>query len=505
MPAIITNKFRINNAEQFLESFSEETGILAGNAPSVFLGERYYLGLGRPQAFATQTRGDSRTENQGTDSAPITPSDSVVEEFNTFDDLLAVKKIQPSDVSYVIPRRNWIANTVYDYYRHDYGNRIANLTGSGTTIQTSNSGATTLFDTNFYVLNSERNVYKCIDNNNNAPSTSEPVGTDTTIVTRPDNYKWKYMYSLSALQQSNFLSTDFMAVATNSTVSSAAINGAINNVKIKSVGSGGTNGTFTNIPIRGDGTGGLISVTVAGGVITSLIVSNEGTGYTIAYIRNEDIVTAGSTGLIDAELDCIIEPKGGHGFNAVSELGGFFVMLNVSLEGTELANTGDFTTENDFRRIILIRNPFSGNVIATASTLRATKAIRFAASPTPGTFTVDEEINQATTGAVGKVVEYDSTNRILHYIQTRFNDEGISSLGNRTAFSGANVITGQTSGATGTPSAVASETADQITFTSGYKDTELDRHKGDVLYIENRAPIARAADQTENIKLVIEF
>ena len=39
----------------------------------------------------------------------------------------------------------------------------------------------------------------------------------------------------------------------------------------------------------------------------------------------------------------------------------------------------------------------------------------------------------------------------------------------------------------------------------GYKDTELDRHKGDVLYIENRAPITRAADQTENIKLVIEF
>ena len=67
------------------------------------------------------------------------------------------------------------------------------------------------------------------------------------------------------------------------------------------------------------------------------------------------------------------------------------------------------------------------------------------------------------------------------------------------------VITGATSGATGTPSATASETADQITFTSGYKDTELDRHKGDVLYIENRAPITRASDQTENIKLVIEF
>ena len=489
MPAIITNKFRINNAEQFSESFSEASP------------EIYYLGIGRPQAFATQTRGDLRTENQGTDSATITPTDSVIEEFNTFDDLLAVKKITTSDTSFVIPRRNWTASTVYDYYRHDYGNRITDTT----TTQTANSGATTLFDSTFYVLTTAKNVYKCLDNNSNAVSTEEPTGTSTSILTTVDGYKWKYMYTLSASQQANFLSTDFMAVATNSTVSSAAVDGAISNVKIKSAGSGGTNGTFTNIPIRGDGSSGTISVTVSGSIITSLTITNAGTGYTIAYIRNADIVSAGATGLTGAEIDVIISPKGGHGFNAVSELGGFFVMLNVSLEGTESSNTGDFTTANDFRRIVLIKNPFSGGSAASASTLRGTKAVRFAASPAPGTFVADEEINQATTGAVGKVVEWDATNRILHYIQTRFNDEGLSSLGNRTAFSGANVITGQTSAATGTPSATASETADQITFTSGYKDTELDRHKGDVLYIENRAPITRASDQTENIKLVIEF
>ena len=489
MPAIITNKFRINNAEQFSESFSEAS-------PEV-----YYLGIGRPQAFATQTRGDLRTENQGTDSAAITPADSVIEEFNTFDDLLAVKKITTSDTSFVIPRRNWTTTTVYDYYRHDYGNRI---TGT-TTTQTANSGATTLFDATFYVLTTARNVYKCLDNNGNAASTTEPTGTSTSILTTADGYKWKYMYSLSATQQANFLSTDFMAVATDATISSAAVDGAISTVKIKSGGTGGTNGTFTSIPIRGDGTGGVISATVSGGVVTAVTVTTAGTGYTIAYVRNADIVSAGATSLSGAEIDVIIPPKGGHGFNAVSELGGFFVMLNVSLEGTESASTGDFTAENDFRRIVLIRNAFSGGTAASATTLRGTKAVRFAASPTPGTFTVDEKITQATTGAVGKVVEYDSTNRILHYIQTRFNDEGLSSLGNRTAFSGANVITGATSAATGTPSAVASETADQITFTSGYKDTELDRHKGDVLYIENRAPITRASDQTENIKLVIEF
>ena len=69
MPAIVTNKFRIHNAEQFKESFSEAS-------PNV-----YYMMLGRPQAYATSTRGDSRTENEGSDAAPITPADDVVTEF----------------------------------------------------------------------------------------------------------------------------------------------------------------------------------------------------------------------------------------------------------------------------------------------------------------------------------------------------------------------------------------------------------------------------------------
>ena len=489
MPAIITNKFRIHNSEQFSESFSEAS-------PNV-----YYLAIGRPQAFATQTRGDSRTDNQGTDAAPLTPVDSIQDEFYTFDDLLAAKKIASSDVSFVIPRRNWTTSTVYDYYRHDYGNRI---TGS-TSVQTANSGATSLFDATYYVMSSTYNVYKVLDNNSNAASTIEPTGTSTAVLTTADGYKWKYMYTLSATQQSNFLSTDFMAVATNGTVSAAAVDGAVRIVKIKSAGTGGTNGTHTGIAIRGDGSSGTVSVTVAGGVITAVTVTNVGSGYTFAYIRNADIVTAGATGLTGSELDVIIEPKGGHGFDAVKELGGFYVMLNTNFDGSESANTGDFTTANDFRRIALIRDPFSGGSAASTSTLRGTKAIRFAASPTPGTFTVDEEINQATTGAVGKVVEWDATNRILHYIQTRFNDEGVDSNGNLTAFSGANVVTGQTSSATGTPSSTGSETADNITFTSGYSASEIDADKGDVIYIENRSPITRASDQTENVKLIIEF
>ena len=486
MPAIITDKFRIHNSEQFKEAFSETSG------------NTMYLGIGRPQAFATSTRADSRTNNEGSDTSPVTPADNQNAQHFPFDDMLAAKKIAASDTTFVIPRRNWTTGTTYDIYRHDYGEYA---TGTTTAIS-SNSGASTLHDATFYVLTSARNVYKCLDNNSNANSTVEPTGTDVTILETADGYRWKYMYTLSASQQANFLSTDFMAVSTNSTVSSAAVDGAINVCKIKTAGSGGTDGTHTGIAIRGDGSSGEVSVTVSSGAVTAVTVTTPGTGYTFGTISNAQIVAAGATGLTGAEIDVIIEPKGGHGFNAVEELGGFYVMLNTSLEGTESANTSDFSVANDFRKITLIRDPNSGGSAASTSTLRATKAVNV--TGVSGTFTVDEEINQATTGAVGKVVEWDSVNSILYYIQTRHTDEGIDSNGNQTAFSGTNVITGQSSGATGTPTTTTS-TINSQSFTSGYSASEIDADSGDILYIENRAPITRAADQTENIKLVIEF
>ena len=485
MPAIITDRFRIHNSEQFQEAFSESSGNVM------------YLGIGRPQAFATATRGDARTDNEGSDTAPLTPADNRNAQSFPFDDLLAAKRITASDVTFAVPRRNWATGTTYDIYRHDYGERI---TGT-TTAQTSNSGVSTLFDANFYVLTTARNVYKVLDNNGNSASTVEPTGTATTVLTTGDGYKWKYMYTLSASQQANFLSTDFMAVATDSTVSSAAVDGAIDIVKIKTPGSGGADGTHTGIAIRGDGSNGQVSVTVTGGVVTAVTVTNAGTGYTFGTISNAQIVAAGATSLTGAELDVIIPPKGGHGKNAIEELGGFFVMLNTSLEGTESGNSGDVTVANDFRKISLIRDPNASGSAATATTLRGTKAINL--SGVSGSYVVDEKITQATTGAVGKVVEWDSTNNILYYIQTRHTNDGIDSNGNLTAFSGTNVVTGA-GGATGTPT-TSTSTINNVSFTSGYSASEIDADSGDILYIENRAPITRAADQTENIKLVIEF
>ena len=495
MPAIITNKFRIHNSEQFRESFSE-------TAPNV-----YYLGIGRSQAWATLLRGDGRTDYEGSDTQPILPSDTVATEYNTFDDLLAVKRITTASVAFVIPRRNWTNGVTYDIYRHDYGEF---QTGSTTLKVVSTGNKTTLFDSHFYVLNSNFNIYKCLDNNGGGVSTIEPTGTSIATLTTGDGYKWKYMYTLTAAEQTNFLSTDFMAVTPNasagtgqSNVISAAVNGKIDVIKIKSQGFGGTDGTHTNIDIRGDGTGGKCSVVVTGGLVTAVTVTTAGTGYTFGTVSNAQLISAGATSLSGAELDVIISPPGGHGSNAKNELGAFFIMMNSNLEGTEAANSGDFVATNDFREIVLIRDPKSGGSTATGATLRATHAIKIT-NPS-GTFTADEEITQTNTGAGGKVIQWDSVNGILYYIQARHQDAGIDSNGNQVAFSGANVITGANSAVTGTPNVAQNSAVVNVEFSGGYSSPEIDHDTGDVVYVENRSPITRAADQTENVKLIIEF
>jgi len=485
MAAIITNKFRINNAEQFVESFSESAATT------------YYLFIGRAHSWATDADVQGNSINEGTDASPPTPNDDVTSEFYNYDDMIGAKLISSSDVSHVIPRRNWTTGTTYDMYEHNISSSNA-----------ANSGATNLFDSNFFVMNSSNAVYKVIENNGATASTVEPTSTSNSIFETSDGYRWKYMYSLTSAETLNFMSTDFIHVSTDSTVSAAAVDGALDTILVVAGGSSfntSSGSTISAIPIRGDGTGGIASVTISSGAITAATVTTAGSGYTFAYIRDADIIAATNAGGAGSgsNLNVIIPPKGGHGSNAVKELGGFFVMLNKSLVGVE--GTSDIGVGNDFRRIGLVRDPtnFGTSTVASATTRRQLYAIKFAS--VSGTFTADEEINQASTGAVGKVVEFDSTNLILYYYQTRFPDVGTDSNGNLTAFSGANAITGQSSSASATPDTSNSNTVNGVEFSSGYANPELAYDSGDIIYVEQRSPITRAADQTENIKLIIEF
>ena len=125
----------------------------------------------------------------------------VADEFHVYDDALAVKKIATSDISQVIPRRNWTTGTVYDYYRHDYGNRVTGTTNT----QSADSSATNLFDATFYVMSSAFNVYKCLDNNSGATSTVEATGTSTSILTTADGYGEIYVHFINVTTSKLFI------------------------------------------------------------------------------------------------------------------------------------------------------------------------------------------------------------------------------------------------------------------------------------------------------------
>ena len=207
-------------------------------------------------------------------------------------------------------------------------------------------------------------------------------------------------------------------------------------------------------------------------------------------------------------VEVMIGPKGGHGYDAVSELGGHYVMMNTTLTQAE---GDDITTANDFRRVGILVDPYNygTSTVSSSATIRQTYALKL--TSVSGTFDVDEKITQASTSAIGIVVEWDSSNNILYYQQERFGDYGTSgTTGGFVAFSGANVVTGSTSNAYGTPdasadSAVTLTGGNTVTFTDGYANPELQPDSGKIIYIENRKPISRASDQTEDIKLIVEF
>ena len=498
MSAIITEKFRQHNANQFYESFTEASA------------STYYLFLGKSTGFTASTSG-------GSDSSTPTPSDSPKEEYFSWDSMLGAKLISSSDIVYAIPRRNWANSTVYDMYRHDYS-----------ASNTSTSGSSNLYDSTFYFVTSDYRVYKVLDNNGGvAYSGSEPT-SESTAPFAIGGYVIKYMYSTSASDFGKYATTDFISVATNSTVALAATDGKIESLTV-TAGSGYTDGTYY-AAIYGDGTsqgtssGAIVRITVTSGAIVSFgltagtdtTLHAGGAAYTFGYVNlgaayifsDTSLSTSSTLGSgTGGAIDVIISPDGGHGSNAVTELGGHYVMSAITLTQAE---GDDFSTSNDFRSVGLVVDPynFGTTTVASATTRRQTYAVKV--SSVSGTFEPDEVITQATTGAVGKVVEYDSTLSIVYYQQESYKGYGTNATtGGYVAFSGANVITGGTSGATGTPSSTTETltllNSNTLALTSGYANPELVADSGNIIYLENRKPIQRASDQTEDIKIIIEF
>jgi hypothetical protein len=601
MAAIISDKFRIFNSKQFLESLTE------GNSDTGSERTRMYFFVGRPQRWDAYVEifsksaadfqvGEEVTVNGGstfrakvraatetallvydvfpqvnsvppanstitgstsgataktgvyryaTEEVPPVPLDNQKEKYDVYDDIIAAKRITSDFARAVIRHYRWdtTVNPKFDMWKPDYS-----ATPSGGQVgKQSATGATTIADAKFYVINSQYEVFKCLYNGQNPSNltgqnaTYEPLTTATGAQGSYDaatglfteginaNYIWKYMYTIPTDDVLRFLSADFIPIVLPSNASrqdteGKAVAGAIYALVIEDFGANlPANGTYY-APINGDGTGGIASITIASGAISDVAVVARGSGYTYASIAIETGEAGGGYGMYDSQalstpvtiasnatgaVEVIIPPQGGHGSDFEMELNAKRVMTNIRLSYAE--GSGDFPVDNDFRRIGILKDPYNWGttIFATADTVANVRALKVTGATAD--YQVDETITQVNSGveSYGTVVswtldESSTTDGVLKYFQSpeyhTFKGEVV--LFDETT---GNPVVGSVSQASGTIDNNDNSTVLGVTFANGVALPEIAPNSGDIIYVENRRLITRAPDQIEDIKLVIEF
>ena len=516
MAAIITDQIRILNAKNFVSGVSSSS-----NA--------YYSFIGLPNPTDYQSDWNS---------SPPAPKDNFREENDYWDTMIALKKINASDVRQVIPKRTWTSGTTYDMYRHDYS----------VTNTASVSGATNLYSAFYYVMNSDFRIYVCLQNGtdpnnpNGKPSLDEPTFTDLeprSAGSSGDGYIWKYLYTIKPTEVVKFESTDFMPVPANWSTSSDnaavrdnAVDGSIKIVTVTNagVGLGTANQTYTRVPIQGDGTGAECTVTVgADSKISGVTVSNQGSGYSYGSVNLQG--GGVPTGTTIPTFDVIMSPQGGHGADVYRELGAYNVLLYSRIENDN--ENPDFITGNQIARVGVVENPevSSGTVLTSdkASALNALKLTGVGYSS--ATFTADSYFTQTVaTGstAVGRVVTYDQTTGVLKYWQDKsivgYTSTGIGVTNPTYGFdlkeftaspdAGGSVTIVPSSGSnlaidtsfTGITTIINNRTYYLgQSFTSGVAGPEVKKHAGNIIYVDNRPSITRSSNQKEDIKIILQF
>jgi hypothetical protein len=516
MSAIITDQIRILNAKNFVAGVSSPDN-------------SYYSFVGLPNSTDIQSDWDTN---------PPAPRDSFDEENNYWDTMIALKKINASDIRQVVQKRFWSSGTTYDMYRHDYSRSdVAKV-----------SGATNLYFSTYYVINEDYRVYICLqngtdpDSSTGRPSLDQPSFID--LEPRPagssgDGYIWKYLYTIKPSDVIKFESTDFMPVPfdwetdfDNASVRDNAVDGSIKIVTVtnKGVGVGTANRIYTRVPIKGNGVGAECTIVIDNDrKVDSVTVSRQGSGYTYGSV---DLIGGNvPLGTITPTFDVIIPPKGGHGFDIYRELGAYNVLMYSRIEND--AQNPDFITGNQISRVGIVENPKSFD---SAENLKLDKASAVYAVKLTGidynlaVYSADSIITQTVSigkTAVAKVISYDQITGVLKYWQDR-STSGFTTSGNRVVIptygfetleftsspgiGGTTIIGGGSlnlnidSSFTGISTVINNRTYYLgQSFTNGVSNPEVKKYSGNIIYVDNRPSITRSPNQKEDIKVILQF
>ena len=458
MSAIITDPFK----KQLIQNVLDEVSNLTN---------RYYIGIGK-------------NDQWNVDETVPTPTDTPKSIRDARTSLQSVKAVAAA--SYVVPRRTWSQGAIYDAYDDIFATYPTN---------------------SYYVLTEDNQVYICLqqskDANGNANvSTVKPTGTSTAQFTTADGYTWKFLYGLSSADASSFLSANFMPVklvtspsdafeTQQDNVQSAAIKGGVISIVVTDAGSNYTQST-TSVRITGNGSAYVNSgdsasatATVVSGSITKIDVTGIGRNYDNASVVITD--TGSGSG---AKARAILGPTNGIGADPRDDLKSTSIMFNSKPAGNENStflvadNSSHGGTGSDFRQVMLIRDPESSLGVVTAT---SKKALRFLKTSSTSSFSVDDLITNGKTPPARAFVDQVDSNRVY------FHQNDSSGF---TEFLVGDTITN------------GSVTATLIDAGPGAGDSSFsfegyDITTGDILYIENRAPVIRNDNQTEDIKVVM--
>jgi len=123
-------------------------------------------------------------------------------------------KVTNQDVSVSTDRVNWVAGNVYDQYNAYQDTSCFITVASGTSF----------------------NVYKCLSNNNGAPSTAIPNLVSAPPFKTADNYVWQFMWTVSDVIASKFSTPTTIPVVTATALSSQAVKGSVDTFVINDAG-----------------------------------------------------------------------------------------------------------------------------------------------------------------------------------------------------------------------------------------------------------------------------
>jgi hypothetical protein len=542
MSSIINKDFSITNAKNFEQMVS-------------FPLANVYVMIGRSIPWSN------------TSNSEILDDITVPEPYDTTDyknrmsrDGILMKKVTGNDLQLVVPRVDWVANTVYVPYEETtnlFSMSISTVIEGGT-VNVSTANANTVFANGinlasstpplsvsdfikigeetkqvvsinasgdfltincifqnsytdatlyrvtmsslqyankFYVRNSKDQVFKCLFNNNDAISNTSPeIAIDGQLpenpfIETPDGYKWKYLYTIPIGLKNKFFTNKYMPVIRDSIAFENAENGRIDIIKIVNGGSGYFAGSTVNnysiVTVTGDGEGAQATVDILNGFVREINILDGGRNYTQAQISLDDpLQTVTGT---PAQFKAVISPQYGHGFDPVRELGASNLMLSIDFQGDIEGNLPVTNDGSDtIRQIAMIKDPkSSNNVVFLTDNILPMYTKIFTSNP-PVDFGTNEVVyvgssfNSSVFSA--RIVHFDNNENILYVNNISGN---VNAIRAETLYQKDNL------------------TAAARVLTVDVPDINI--FTGEVLYVENKQKIIRSDNQTETVKLVLEF